>query len=152
MPRKNHGENPEEHKEKRRGKKGGRFFLLLILFILLVILWLLNHFKIGFGGDGDNGKSGSNSTTVSDQQTTENVNSAKTVEVKVSGDKYYIDDNESEFDSIISDFITDENIVVTIIDDNASVNAMEALHKVLKENKIDFSESFHTEDMTEKNE
>ncbi len=152
MHEKHHGERPEKHKEKRRGKKRGRLLLLLILFIMLVILWMLNHFKFGFGGDGDDGKNSSDSTTASQQQTTEDEDTVKTVEVKVSGDKYYIDGSESEFDSIIPSLVTDESIVVAIIDDDASVNAMEALHKVLKENKIDFSESFYTEDVTQKTE
>lgn len=152
MREKKHRKKPEEHKEKRKKKRGGKLLLLLILFILLVILWMINHFKFGFGGDGDDGKNSSDSTTASQQQTTEDEDTVKTVEVKVSGDKYYIDGSESEFDSIIPSLVTDESIVVAIIDDNASVNAMEALHKVLKENKIDFSESFYTEDMTQKTE
>ena len=84
-------------------------------------------------------------TTTSDSETTDNNSNAEGgnsdianyIEVTVSEDKYFYENHEISYDDLIKVFDElDGNTAVKINDENATLNAYEALTKALEEREI----------------
>lgn len=148
-----------EKNEKKKSK-----FLPVLVVLLLIIAILMIIASLGFGGgfgsgngngDGGNSKISSENSVAdsadndniseTDETTTEvlpkeTTETIRYMEITVSGDTYFMNDNEKTLDAFISLASDSENIVVKIIDDNAVADAMESLISALENNNIQYIE------------
>lgn len=148
-----------EKNEKKKSK-----FLPVLVVLLLIIAILMIIASLGFGGgfgsgngnsDGGNSKissensvddsSDNDNISETDETTTEllpeeTTETIRYMEITVSGDTYFMNDNEKTLDAFISLASDSENIVVKIIDDNAVADAMESLISALENNNIQYIE------------
>ncbi|MDE6092644.1 MAG: hypothetical protein K2G14_06065, partial [Ruminococcus sp.] len=126
--------------------------------ILMIIASL--GFGGGFGSGNSNGDGGnskiSSENSVADSSDNDNISETDEIttetlpeettetirymEITVSGDTYFMNDNEKTLDAFISLASDSENIVVKITDDNAVADAMESLISALKNNNIQYIE------------
>ena len=97
----------------------------------------MNYLGLGFGGGKGSGKSKDSN---SEKETTISRSSVgNSVSVRVSGSDYYYNDGKvtlKELEGTIQEL--GDNVVVTITDDGAIQNAMEALTDMIGNNKADY--------------
>lgn len=150
--KKQHQPQPVQEKVVVKRKSGCFIALLLLIAIIALVIWLLNHFDIGFFGknDGGDSKVSSQSESVDELTQMETVNKdsnppddagEKIIDITVSGNQYFYNDGKTEVQDFINEIMAMDNVInVRITDNNAYVEYMEALIDALKENSIPYSE------------
>lgn len=140
-------------------KKSGCLLPLLILVVLIaLVIWLLNHFNIGFfGKDDSSGKNSSNTSSDSvsgdnnDEKKTEDETGTipeisdrgeKIVDITVTGTQYRYDNGYIDIEDFISELKSmSGSICVRITDENAYNDVMHELKEALVQEGIPFTES-----------
>lgn len=140
-----------EKKNKKLGKKnkrGGIIIMILILIIVLLCLAVFLFDPLGFGnGMGIllNDKTGDHpqlqlETTASVQNEAADPE-INYIDVTVSGGTYLVGGAEKSVDDIVNTAQNTENAVVRITDNDATVNAMQALTDALRSSGTAYSET-----------
>lgn len=126
-----------ENKKLKKKRKKRLLGLVAVIIIALAIILLLSYLGLGLGGGKGNGGAESVSesssvaeTTVSTTVTTEAPKIL--VDIKVSGSTYIYDGQEISLDDFKAKLATmNDNVVISITDDNATANAMTDLEEML---------------------
>lgn len=137
----------QNKKLKKKNKKAGVIILVLLLILALLFLVVFLFDPLGFGnGMGIllNDKTGDQrqlpletAASTEEQPTEPEINY---IDVTVSGSTYLIGKDEKTVDDIVKTAQDTENSVVRIKDDDATVNAMQALTDALEAQSIAYSE------------
>lgn len=125
----------EKNKKNKAKKKNKRFAVLIIILIILIgLILLMNYLGLGFGfGKGTGKKSDSDAASVSQSESVSDSSNTEYVDIKVSGSTYLYDGNEIELEKFIETLQPmKDNVVVKIIDDNATKQAMDDLKKAVE--------------------
>lgn len=131
----------EKQKKNQKKKKKKKLFTgIIIIVIIVAVLLLMKYLGIGFGGGkGDGGEESSANASVSsaaDETTTTTTTTAapkEYISIKVSGSTYIYNGVETSVEDFIGNVkLMNDNVVVSITDDNATQNAMDALTKALE--------------------
>ncbi|MBR6242242.1 MAG: hypothetical protein IKQ90_01960 [Ruminococcus sp.] len=133
--------NGQEQNKKKRG--GFPVVLLLLIIIIAALLLLMNYLGLGFGGGkgsgGDDNASAVSSEERKPEDETTTEEQIKYIEVKVSGDKFSVDGEETDIKDIVGAVKgKGDNIIVNIVDDGAVNDSMEALRDALSEGGVKF--------------
>lgn len=152
----------EKRKKNQKKKKKNKLITLIIVILMIAgILFLLNYLGFGFGlgkgeGGGENTESQDKSVSVEDaavsqeestqslEESSEEESQAETfvmqfVDITAAGSAYIYNGNVTELEAFIDTVgKMNDNVVVRIIDDNATQNAMEDLQNALDENDRKF--------------
>lgn len=133
--------NDLERENKRLKKKRKKRLLSVILAIILiaVLILLFNYLGLGFGGGkgngGENGGSAvsQNSSAAETSATTVTTEAPKIlVDIKVSGSTYIYDGQEVTLDVFKARLAPmSDNVIINVIDDNATENAVKNLEDML---------------------
>lgn len=141
---------PVQEKVVVKKKSGCLIPLLLLVVLIALVIWLLNHFEIGFFGKDDNGSSNTASDSVSDDETENDPSTVpeisdrgeKFVDITVTGTQYRYDDGYIDIDDFISEIKSmSGSVCVRIIDENAYNDVMHELKEALVQEGITFTES-----------
>ena len=129
-------------KERNHKKKGDSFIgvilaIIVILAIVGLIYLLIHGGGIGKGkGNNEDSTATSKIEQVTEEKTTEEI---IYIEVKVSGDKFSVDGEETDIKDIVGAVKgKGDNIIVNIVDDGAVNDSMEALRDALSEGGVKF--------------
>lgn len=149
----------EKRKKNQKKKKKNKLITLIIVILMIVgMLFLLNYLGFGFGfgkGEGGENTEGEDkSVSVEDAavsqeesvepqedsaQSQEQALVVEFVDITVAGSAYIYNGNVTELEAFIDTVgKMNENIVLRIIDDNATQNAMEDLQNALDEKERKF--------------
>lgn len=148
----------EKRKKNQKKKKKNKLITLIIVILMIVgMLFLLNYLGFGFGfgkGEGENTEGEDKSVSIEDAavsqeesvepqedsaQSQEQALVVEFVDITVAGSAYIYNGNVTELEAFIDTVgKMNENIVLRIIDDNATQNAMEDLQNALDEKERKF--------------
>ena len=125
-------EDAEKKKKNKLKKKKKRITsLIIIILIIVALILLMNYLGLGFGGK--KGEGSSESDVISDTETTVTSQTEipkEYIEFKVSGSTYIYQGQEVSLDKFCETVkLMSDNVVVSIIDDNAVKNAMDDAKK-----------------------
>ena len=126
----------EKQKKNQKKKKRKKITALVILIIFIIgIILLMNYLGLGFGGKkGNDSQNAADSTNANSETTVTTTEPPVPIDFKVSGSTYIYDGQEITLDKFCENIkLMSSNVVVNIIDDNATKNAMDDLKKALDE-------------------
>lgn len=127
-------EDKRKKRKEEKKKKNRVLPVLMLLLILVGLVALMNYLGLGFGGGKGTGKD-SNAQSV--KKTAQK--SGGTLSIKVSGSDYYDGEEKLSLKQVEERLEKlEEKELVTVIDDGAIQNTMEALTELLGEKKIDY--------------
>lgn len=122
----------EKQKKNQKKKKNKRIITLIIIVLIIIALFvLMNYLGLGFGGGkGDGESSGESSVNAQTEVTTQTEIPKEYIDFKVSGSTYIYQGQEITLDKFCDTVkLMSSNVVVNIIDDNATKNAMDDVQK-----------------------
>lgn len=126
-------EKNKKNKKKKKRKRIGA--LIAVLVIAVIVLLLLNYLGLGLGMGKGSGKKDNSENTSSVSQVSEDSSkiAEEYIDIKVSGSTYIYQGQEITLDKFIETVkLMADNVVVNIVDDNGTKNAVSDLETALK--------------------
>lgn len=145
----------EKQRQKQKKKKKKRLLgVLLTVIIIAALILIMQYLGLGLGGgkgegsgEGKDVSTSSNDTSVT---TTTTAVPKEFYKIRVSGSTYIIENSITDISAIRSTLkLMKENVIVCIIDDNATKNAMDDLKKALDEENMEYTETTLDESTTD---